>query len=438
MLKSTLKTFGTRTASPEEVIRRAKPLAERYGVTRVSDITGLDRLRIPVTSAIVPRSDDFLSVYSGKGRRRDQAFAGAYMEAIERQAVLRARPPMIRVSAAVLRKEACIVEPTDIITILSETWSEDSDYEWLKGFDLLSGESTWVPAAAAGYRWRHLTRGSPFRRTTTHGLAAGNCFEEAVSQALCELVERDAWTLAELAGYWWPSALAECRLGRNPGADFLDDFERSPCIDFTGMDGGIERLLGRLHRAGLRPVVRDISSDLGIPVVLAAVADDDVPGFPQAHMGVGAHPELSVAAARALTELAQSRCVDIQAMREDIAPAQGDGDATGIVVHTRRVQTIDRRRWLHHPSTETRAWQEIEQHRNADILRDIQLLLQRLTKAGISQVVAVDFSPPDSGLSVVRMIAPGLEMWIADHGRFGHRATRYWRSLRAQEETAYA
>jgi hypothetical protein len=36
------------------------------------------------------------------------------------------------------------------------------------------------------------------------------------------------------------------------------------------------------------------------------------------------------------------------------------------------------------------------------------------------------------------MIAPGLEMWIADHGRFGHRATRYWRSLRAQEETAYA
>jgi len=65
VLKSALKTSGTRTVSPEETILRAKPLAERYGVTRVSDITGLDRVRIPVFSAIVPRSGDFISVYSG-------------------------------------------------------------------------------------------------------------------------------------------------------------------------------------------------------------------------------------------------------------------------------------------------------------------------------------------------------------------------------------
>jgi ribosomal protein S12 methylthiotransferase accessory factor YcaO len=431
VLNSALKSSGTRTVSPEETIRRARPVAERYGVTRVSDITGLDRLRIPVTSAIVPRSGDFISVYNGKGRRREEAFAGAFMEAIERQSVLRAKPPLISASAAVLRKEARIVEPTELVTSLAGNWRDDRDYEWLEGFDLIGGDPTWVPAAAAGYCWKGLPGGSPFRRTTSHGMAAGNCIEEAVSQALCELVERDAWTLAELSNYWWPRALAENHLGRDPVNDFLDDFERSPCIDLTGIGGGIEHILGRFHRAGLRPIVRDISSDLGIPVVVAAVADNDVPGFSQAHMGVGSHPELSVAAARALTEVAQSRCGDIQAVREDIAQADGDGDFAGVAIHTRRTKAIDRRRWLHRPSSRTRSWREIAQRRNADILSDIELILGRFRDAGIRQAVVVDFSPPDSGLSVVRVLAPGMEMWIADHGRFGERATAHWRSLAA-------
>lgn len=429
MLKSALKSFGTRTVSPAETIRRAKPLAERYGVTRVSDITGLDRLRIPVFSAIVPRSEDFISVYSGKGRRREDARAGSFMEAIERQAVLRARPQLISASAASLRKEGPIVEPSGIVTALAESFRDDRAYEWLEGIDLLSGNRTWVPAAAAGYCWKHLPGGSPFRRITTHGMAAGNCIEEAVSQALCELVERDAWTLAELASYWRPRALAENRLGRDPVNDFLDDFERYPSIDLTGIGGGVEHLLNRYHRAGLHPVVRDISSDLGIPVVVAAVADDDVPGFPQAHMGVGAHPELCVAVSRALTETAQSRCADIQAVREDIADAEGECEAAGVAIHTRRVKSIDRRRWLHRHSSRIRPWTEIARQHNSDILTDIKLMLSRIQAAGVKQVVIVDFSPHDSGLSVIRAIAPRMEMWIADHGRLGDRAAAHWRTL---------
>ncbi len=417
---------------------RARPLAERFGVTRVTDITGLDRLRIPVYTAVVPRSADFISIYNGKGMHREDAHAGALAEAIERQSVLRARPPFISASSAELRKEIRIIEPSEILTSLSPVWSEGRVYEWVEGHDLLSGQATWVPAAAAGYCWRDLPGGSPFRRTTTHGLAAGNCLEEAVSQALCELVERDAWTLAELGSYWRPRALAECKLGRDPENDFLDDFERYPCIDFSGMSGSVGHILNRFHRAGLRPIVRDISNDLGIPTVLAAVADDDVPGFPQAHMGVGSHPDLEVAAARALTEAAQSRCGDIQGVREDLAPAEGDGDAAGVAIHTRRVKFVDRRRWLHRESSSKRSWLDIDQHRNADILADIHLLLERLRRAGIRQVVMVDFSPPDSGFSVVRLLAPGAEMWIADHGRLGRRAAAYWRSLSTQARAANA
>jgi ribosomal protein S12 methylthiotransferase accessory factor len=137
---------------------------------------------------------------------------------------------------------------------------------------------------------------------------------------------------------------------------------------------------------------------------------------------------LRVAAARALTEVAQSRACDIQALREDLAPAHGDGGAKGVVVHTRRVRHIDRRRWLHRPSTFQRPWRSIERHEHADILADIELLLTRLRRAGIEQAIVVDFSPPDSAIAVVRLLIPGLETWIADRGRIGNRAAAQWKA----------
>jgi ribosomal protein S12 methylthiotransferase accessory factor len=161
---------------------------------------------------------------------------------------------------------------------------------------------------------------------------------------------------------------------------------------------------------------------------VASVAADEVPGFPQAHLGVGCHPDVRVAATRALTEVAQSRACDIQGVREDLAPPDGDGGAKGVVVHTRRVRHVDRRRWLHCPSSVFRPWHAIERHENGDVLSDIELILGRLRRAGIEQAVVIDFSPPDSGVSVVRVLVPGLEAWIADRGRIGARAAAQWRA----------
>ena len=427
-LQHRVKAHGTRTVSAEETVRRLGPLARRFGVTRVSDITGLDRIGIPVWCSVVPKSDDFLTIYSGKGRSHADARAGAIMEAIERQAVLRSRPKTVTASTGEVRARQRLADPEQIYTALSADYSDARPYEWIDGFDLLAGCPTLVPAASAGYCWTHLEHGSPHALTTAHGMSAGNCIEEAIAQSLCEWVERDAWTLAELGSYWRRRAFVEISRGADPGDDFDDDADLHPCIDFTGIGEPVEGLLRRFGAAGLHPLVRDISSDLGIPAVVAAVAADEVPGFPQAHLGVGAHPDLRVAAARALTEVAQSRACDIQGVREDLAPPIGDGGAKGVVVHTRRVRHVDRRRWLHRPSARLRPWQAIAQHQHDDILSDIELILARLRRAGIEQAAVVDFSPPDSGVAVVRLLIPGLEAWIADRGRIGHRAAEQWRS----------
>lgn len=423
-LVSRPKTAGlSRTVAPGETVRRVRGLAGRMGVTRLSDITGLDRVGIPTFSAIVPLSGDSISVYTGKGARRADAKAGALMEAIERQAALRARPALVEASVEELRREMPFVDPATLVTAPGEEYGEQRLYEWVSGWDLLNDCETMVPAGYAGYRWDHLRHPSPLRLNTTHGLSSGNCLEEAVSQSLCEWVERDAWTVAEILCHWRPRAMLETITGRDPEIEFCDDRERFPCLRLDGIGEPVDGLLLRFRKAGLDPIVRDLTGDLGIPVVVASVAEDEVPGFPQAHMGIGAHPDLRVAASRALTEAAQSRCGDIQAVREDLEPANG----TGVGGHTRRVAFIDRRRWVMSRSSVTRDWREAKDYRHADILEDIHLILARLRGAGIRQAVMVDLSPPDSGVVVLRAVVPGLETWIVDHGRLGERAAVQWR-----------
>src|ERR1700761_3207352 len=91
-----LKVDGIQRSIPAaETAASAAAVAESLGVTRVADITGLDRIGIPVYSAIVPDSADNISVYNGKGRRPIDAKAGALMEAIERQTAVKVRLPFI-------------------------------------------------------------------------------------------------------------------------------------------------------------------------------------------------------------------------------------------------------------------------------------------------------------------------------------------------------
>ena len=61
-----------------------RPHLRRIGITRLANITGLDRVGIPAYSAVVPRSQDILSVYNGKGVSDLAAKVSAAMEALER------------------------------------------------------------------------------------------------------------------------------------------------------------------------------------------------------------------------------------------------------------------------------------------------------------------------------------------------------------------
>ena len=415
-----LKVDGIERVVPAATtIKRVAQAADALGVTRLADITGLDRVGIPVYSSVVPKSRDTLSVYNGKGLRPIDAQAGALMEAIERQTALNARPPFMEGSFLEVSETHRVLDPKHINQKLADDYSEDRPYSWIEGLDIVSGESWWVPAKLAGYLWDDVPHPSCFEMNDTTGIASGNCRQEAICHALCELAERDAWTMAELGAHQLPRQRRSLARGHK-AKDGPDDLEMFPCIEI-----GSNELLDRFHVADLFPIVRDITSELQIPTVFASVWDEHIAGFPMAHSGMGSHPNVNVALRRALTELAQSRCVDIQGVREDIAPPGVEADFFSL--HTRRITAIDRDTWYLGPSKSKRPLESIASNEFDSLEGDLAFLMDRFAACGLNRIIVVEFTAADVPYSVVRVIAPGIELWATDRGRLGRRAVDFWK-----------
>ncbi len=410
-----------RVVSAAETLSKMTSIATALGVTRLADITGLDRIGIPVYSSVVPDSPDLLSVYAGKGARSIDAKVGAIMEAIERQTAIRTRLSFTEASFISLRQTSPTLDPRSVNQRLRDDYSEATTFSWSEAVNLVTQEKCWVPSKHAGFLWRELPHPSPFATNDTTGLASGNTFEEAVCHALCELAERDAWTMAELGARQLPRERRSLAFGVDH-KDGPDDFELYPCLDLPGDDP----LLRRFEDAGLFPMVRDITSSLGVPTFFASVVDQSIEGSPMAHSGLGTHPDARVALRRSLTEVAQSRCVDIQATREDILPP--DAKRSSFALHTRRLTEINRNSWCITPSVRRRALEEVPSHCFDSVKEDLDFLIERFAANGLDQILVVDFTPRAENYSVVRVIVPGIELWATDRGKLGPRAHAYWRA----------
>lgn len=417
-LRKVIKT--QRTVAPDETFRRVFAEACSLGMTRLGDITGMDRLGVPTYCAIVPKSRDVISVYTGKGLDRIDAKVGALMEAIERQTALRVQLPTVIGSVKDLRRDHEVLDPSEAMLELLPDYSEAREYCWVFGHELLSQCDVLVPAELAGYHWENALPGPFDSLSSTNGLASGNVLEEAICQALCELIERDAWTLADIGAHLIP--WTRRRLVEPETADSgEDDFEMFQSLELEN-----DPVLELFEIAGLHPVMHDITSDIGIPTVFAAVLDEAFPGFPMVHAGLGTHPDARVAVRRALTEAAQSRCVDIQGVREDLCPP--DAEQSVFNSHTRRISEVNRRIWTINHSRIRRSISALPSAVYDDVQEDLDHILSKLKQRGINQVIVVDLTPYGAPYSVVRVIVPGLETWSVNHAKLGRRALEFWRT----------
>jgi ribosomal protein S12 methylthiotransferase accessory factor len=386
-----LKSFkrGThRTAMPEETLARVLPKAKQIGITRIGNVTGLDRIGIPVTVAVRPNSRSF-SVSQGKGLGLSQALASAVMEAIELFHGEDLAERTVVASFRQLSRQTCVVSPAALCGT-GIPLPDRTEIAWMEGYDLLGREPCWVPweVVHTDYTLPTSHSGQHFL-SGTNGLASGNHLAEAISSAICELVERDAIAL-------WHAQ---------------DMRARSHCrVDVASItDEDCRSLLDLYETARIAPRLWDVTSDIGIPAFICDIPaeTDDPSGGLRRYRGAGCHPNRAVALARAMTEAAQTRLTYIAGIRDDLLDyTESMTDRLGAALLDAMSQAAAARSFADAPNFDA-----------DDVMADLRWELEQLRTVGLKRVVAVDLTRPDFDIPVVRMVIPGPE-WDCTHPRY--------------------
>lgn len=382
-----------RTVSPDDTVARLKPLLPALGITRVANVTGLDRIGVPVVMVCRPNSRS-IAVSQGKGLTLPAAKASGLMEATETFHAERIERPLRLGSRDDLHRAVPLVDTERLPLRRAGRWNADPQILWIEAIDLMSDKHPWVPYEMVHANYTHpLPTGTGCFVASTNGLASGNHPLEAICHAICEIVERDATSL------WY----------------LRDKRERDATrVDLNSVDDAACRaVLDRLGKSGFTVAVWDVTPDLGVPAFDCLIVDERVEGG-HSGGGAGCHPVAEIALLRALTEAVQVRNTYVTGSRDDL-PADDYAPAG-------QVEKRERIRLRTASPGPSRDFRTIASHRFETFAEECRWLLARLAAVGCPQVLVVDLTRPDIGVPVVRVVIPGLEAAHDSDGEAGARA----------------
>jgi thioglycine synthase len=443
----------------EDTLTEIIPISKKIGVTRISDITCLDRLYIPNFSAILPGTEDSIWVYSGKGPTKAHAKAGALMEAIERYSSLSSTHCKEFIQGTYSQLSKCynkVLHPAEVVEPVNQAYSNnESILDFLPGFDLLTSETVLVPAQLALSRYSARSPAtSPFLFSHTNGIASGNVLEEAICHALSEVIERDAVSIADLCASSIPFTILEKikytikksmtfgdKITRIPEDIFVDDSSIFPDVDISEIVGEcepIKYLVRRFTDSGIPLLIKDITQkDIGIPTFVASSIEWVSDSYGYFSKGFGTNPDARIALIRAITEVSQTRAVNIQGARDDLRKIQY---TQGDEIYKRKWQFIPASSFSRKRSNKIIKFSEIRTYENKDILKDIKLILNGLRNAGIKRAIIIDLTNPKVGIPVVRTTVPGLEtfevarLFTGNESLMGKRAKKRFNEVCSLDE----
>jgi len=384
-----------RCRPPEDTLARARGLMPRLGISRVTDVTRMDRLGLPVFVSVRPRGLA-LCVNAGKGVRPVEARVGALMEAIEFAAAEPARSAWTRRTLTLQalgeswegRLSLMDLAPRMGAMPVSERLVDVVSCE-----DVAGGPSEWLPdeLVFVPSPERH---GPQIFGWSTNGLASGNSVAEASLHGLLEVLERDALAMnmpRDLSRWIAPEELPA------PFAALAADWRRS----------------------GVSLAVRLVPNDFGLPCFRAVLHEGEGAVVDLAG-GFGLHLEPGIAVARAICEAAQSRLSHIHGGRDDITrfyakqddPARRDADARESLIYR---EAFDRRL--------STAWREVPawpcEGRSVEAV--LEGLLGHLRALGFPRVLRHRFDLDLDGLHVVKVVVPRCQEIDTPWQRLGRR-----------------
>jgi ribosomal protein S12 methylthiotransferase accessory factor len=382
--KLAINHFWHRSQPATETLARIMPIRSDFGITRLADVTGLDRLGIPVVLAIRPNSRS-VTVSHGKGIDLEAAKASGLMEAIELWHAETIAGPLWFDCYRNLQKDWQTIAVEHLLRCSEGRWHQDLTMHWIAGHDLVGQSSVLVP-----FDLVHMNMSSRNRpaqevfRLSSNGLASGNHPLEARCHAICELLERDALTV-------WHHHPREYRARTRIDPATIDEPQ-------------LKSLWQRLEAAGLAVAAFDITSNVNVASIYCIVAD----GHGHLGAGSGTHPDRRLAMLRALTEAAQTRMTYITGSRDDLLPEEFTHQG-----RQSKTKIADDLLSLGSPS---RRFENIANAVHSTLEADLDHLLERLAAVDIDQVVIVDLTRDRWRIPVVRAVIPSLELPHDDDG----------------------
>lgn len=384
-----------------------KRLKSVVGITRVAVITGLGPIGIPNAQAFRPDGEWSSTVGSGKSESVTGAKVGAMMEEIEKWAQevfalnKQHMPDAVSSFENLQRRKNSVINPSLLDLPYDSCYTPHLELSWHFCTDLLVGGKALLPTAAITHRRLqndiyYSTRGG--RKTvTTSGLAAGMTITEALTHALCECIERHARAVDAVSD-------------GNPGGPHVVPRH---FIDLDTVPGSTRSLIQKVLRARCKIVVRDISSEIAIPVFSATIflPEGSLNGKLfgdgwQRASGWASHPDPETAINMAILEASQTIMSHVAGSREDLvlqARSLGRHDRTDSRRRASLAAELD-------PDAPRCSFTSIKGFSSSDAAEDVRWILERLRESGWNHALIADYSQPEiNPVRVVRAIIPGLE-----------------------------
>jgi len=358
------------------------------------------------------------SIAGGASTNRAIALAKALGEAVERYCSAMYDKKELPLTSFTNASFPCI-PPTDFALFTQDQYSQrdfrffpfdsDTPLRWVQATDLLKGEPCYVPAAMVflPYFFDRENGEHPITQPISTGLACHSSRTKAILSAICEVIERDAFTIT------W-----QAHLGR-------------PHIKVETLSALNRDLVQRLERINSTITLLNLTMDIGIPTVLS-VLRSHVPEAPALVFAASADLDPEEAVRKSLEELAHTRRL-AQLLKTNLPPCIPDPNFENIVN-----QDIHVRLYCDHAnthladfvfeSTQRIEFDEIENLATGDPEINLRTLLKKVENIH-HRVLVVDLTTPDvteSGLFVVRALIPGFHPLFMGHGIRALGGSRLW------------
>ena len=359
--------------TPEETVKRFREKLKKINLDILESTIRIDngRLDIPVFFSICGRDAAKIigtKKQMGKGGTPQQAEASAVMELAERYSFFSfsSNPDNFLVQTYGNVKSESIpfemiahsVHDTSGELQASEKVFETIPMRWTWGYNLTQEKPVLIP-----FDWF-------FAINEFNGPSAGNCTEEAISQGICEIVERHV-----------SSIISKNQLSV-PG--LLIDGITDPVV---------KEMLEKYEKAGIRLFISDFTLDMGIPSIGVMAYDPST--FPEKSEIVwtaGTTPDPQKSLSRALSETAQ--------LAGDFNTAS-NYVASGLPKFTQ----IDQAKFITNPAAQI-SISALPNLSNDNIKVEIQNLVSALKKKKM-EVLIINTMHPDLQIPAFYTIIPG-------------------------------